>query len=339
LQGQYGYALDNLVSARVVTASGKLVQTSRSKNPDLFWALQGAGHNFGVLTSLEVKTYDIPSNWTVYSIVFSSEKLEALFFLVNELESSSRRPAKLALTGVFVRIPAVDPLNVSRIALSRSIRTYEKQPVVAYTVAYEGSEADAEPYAAQFKALGPLSVTVSNVDYVELYTATGNSLASQPCVRNNNLNGAGTSLPAWDLQGVRTAFSIFANLSADSRFTKSITLMENYGMKGVRAVNPSSTALALEEREYPILASAIIWFEGDDEQTAKEAAVYVEAVRDALYMGVDKSNKKRHCYVNYANGGEKQPELYGYDWRLDKLTNLKKKWDPENRFGFYNPIV
>lgn len=114
LQNQYGYSLDGLVSARIVVASGKVVEASRKKNVDLFWALQGAGHQFGIVTSLEVKTYDIPSNWTVYSIIFPADKVEALFSLINEFEEpSTERSAKLALTGLFVRIPAADPVNVS----------------------------------------------------------------------------------------------------------------------------------------------------------------------------------------------------------------------------------
>ncbi|KNG50731.1 hypothetical protein TW65_02111 [Stemphylium lycopersici] len=112
LQNQYGYAVDGLVSARVVVASGETIEASRTKNTDLFWALQGAGHNFGILTSLEVKVYDIPSDWTVYSLIYSTEKIEALFTLINKFEDPYfDRSTKLALTGVFVRIPAVDPNN------------------------------------------------------------------------------------------------------------------------------------------------------------------------------------------------------------------------------------
>ncbi|KAF2036502.1 FAD-binding domain-containing protein [Setomelanomma holmii] len=325
LQGQHGFSLDNLVSARVVLASGKSVDVSRTSNPDLFWALRGAGHNFGILTSLEVKAFDIPSNWTVYSLIYPTDKVEALFSLINKFEDpATKRPAKLALTGVFARVPAIDAIN----------------PIVAYTVAYEGSEADAEPYAAQFKAIGPISTTVStNVNYVELYTVTGNNLGSQACVRNDNILGAGTSLPAWDLVGVRKAFTIFGNLTADARFANSITLLENYGMQGVRAVDPATTALAPEERERPVLASPVLWWEGDNEKTTQDAYAYVSAMRNALYTGMDKANQKRHCYVNYANGEEKKPEMYGYDARLEKLTALKKEWDPKNKFGFYNPIV
>jgi FAD/FMN-containing dehydrogenase len=97
-----------------VTADGKVVVASKTQNADLFWALQGAGHNFGILTSLEVKTYDIPSNWTVYSLIYTTEKLEKLFTLINQFEDpATKRPAKLALTGVFAKIPAIDNVNVS----------------------------------------------------------------------------------------------------------------------------------------------------------------------------------------------------------------------------------
>jgi hypothetical protein len=128
-------------------------------------------------------------------------------------------------------------------------------------------------------------------------------------------------------------------LTADPRFNASITLLENYGVQGVRAVDPASTALALEEREYPVLASPVLWWDGGDARTTKDAYAYVNAMRDALYTDVDKSNKKRHCYVNCANGDEQGPEMYGYDSRLQKLAGLESEWDPKNRFGYYTPVV
>lgn len=44
-------------------------------------------------------------------------------------------------------------------------------------------------------------------------------------------------------------------------------------------------------------------------------------------------------YVNYANGTEGLGASYGYDeWRLQKLKELKRKWDPEGMFSSYHPI-
>jgi FAD/FMN-containing dehydrogenase len=113
LQSQYGYALDNLVSAEVVLANGSSVEASEEKNSDLFWALRGAGHNFGVVTNFKVKVYDIPDDWTVYTFFYKGEKLEELFKLVNEIDSAEDRPEKLMLAGSFLRYPEVDPDNVS----------------------------------------------------------------------------------------------------------------------------------------------------------------------------------------------------------------------------------
>lgn len=48
---KYGLSVDNLVSAEVVTADGKLLQANVNENPDLFWAIRGGGGNFGIVTS------------------------------------------------------------------------------------------------------------------------------------------------------------------------------------------------------------------------------------------------------------------------------------------------
>jgi hypothetical protein len=58
LMGIRGLLLDALESVRMVTADGKLVTASRTQNSGLFWALRGAGNNFGVVTSATFKVYD-----------------------------------------------------------------------------------------------------------------------------------------------------------------------------------------------------------------------------------------------------------------------------------------
>jgi Berberine and berberine like/FAD binding domain len=59
LASKHGMAIDNLLSVDIVTADGTLRTASASENEDLFWAVRGAGHNFGVVTSFEYRLHPV----------------------------------------------------------------------------------------------------------------------------------------------------------------------------------------------------------------------------------------------------------------------------------------
>src|SRR3954464_98843 len=59
LERKCGLTGDNLLSADVVTADGKLVKCSPRENSDLYWGLRGGGGNFGIVTSFVFRVHEV----------------------------------------------------------------------------------------------------------------------------------------------------------------------------------------------------------------------------------------------------------------------------------------
>lgn len=64
----YGLAVDWIASATVVLANATVVTASPTENPDLFWALRGAGSNFGIVASFKFNTFAAPNQVTAFQI-------------------------------------------------------------------------------------------------------------------------------------------------------------------------------------------------------------------------------------------------------------------------------
>ena len=59
LTPKLGYGCDSLLNVEIVTADGRLLTANKDENSDLFWALCGAGANFGVAVSLTFRLHAI----------------------------------------------------------------------------------------------------------------------------------------------------------------------------------------------------------------------------------------------------------------------------------------
>ncbi|MCJ1268116.1 hypothetical protein MMC22_008002, partial [Lobaria immixta] len=78
---RFGFACDGVESFEIVLASGKIVNASASKYPDLYKALKGGNNNFGVVTRFDFKTFEQGKLWgglIVYNYTNPIEKLQRL---------------------------------------------------------------------------------------------------------------------------------------------------------------------------------------------------------------------------------------------------------------------
>jgi FAD/FMN-containing dehydrogenase len=103
LTRKYGLTVDNLRSARVVTAAGQVLQASADENPDLFWALRGGGGNFGVVTQFEFNLHPVGPEVFSGLVVFSLS--EAGLVLRKYREFAARAPDELSVWVVLRQAP------------------------------------------------------------------------------------------------------------------------------------------------------------------------------------------------------------------------------------------
>lgn len=122
-QGQHGLTSDHLVNLNVVLANGTAVQVNASSHPDLWWAMRGAGHNFGIVTSFDSKIWvDDFKTYFVKSYQFSGHVLDSLIDQVNEFQGNGTlNPAWLASFGLYFMNTTISQTEVSP-ALLQNVR-------------------------------------------------------------------------------------------------------------------------------------------------------------------------------------------------------------------------
>jgi len=106
LTRRYGLSCDNLISADVVTADGRLIAASSTEHPDLFWALRGGGGNFGVVTSMEFRLHPVS---TVYAgpVLYPLDRAAEALRLFRDFMRTA--PRELSAFFAFLIVPSAPP--------------------------------------------------------------------------------------------------------------------------------------------------------------------------------------------------------------------------------------
>ena len=103
LSGSYGLSCDNLISADVATADGRMLTASAGENPDLLWGLRGGGGNFGVVTSFEYRLHPVGPTVLAGYLVYPYRKARELFALLGEFTASM--PDEMNIVAFLATLP------------------------------------------------------------------------------------------------------------------------------------------------------------------------------------------------------------------------------------------
>jgi len=150
LNRKHGLAIDNLRSAQMITADGKIRTVSSEQDADLFWAIRGGGGNFGVVSQFEYQLH--PFDRTVLSgnIVWPFEQArDVLEFYAEWSEGLS------------------DEMYVGPVITT----TPDGVHIIMMDVVYDGDPATGEKELAPLRAIGtPIADGVIAQDYTVLQT-------------------------------------------------------------------------------------------------------------------------------------------------------------------------
>ena len=102
LLGKFGLVADNLLSAQIVTADGRLLTADAKEHPDLYWALRGGGGNFGVMVSMEYRLHPITQVLSGL-LLYSLDQARAVLRHYNEFIQTV--PDELTIQPGFIRVP------------------------------------------------------------------------------------------------------------------------------------------------------------------------------------------------------------------------------------------
>jgi FAD/FMN-containing dehydrogenase len=155
LSRKLGLSIDNLLSADVVTAAGKLVQASERENPDLFWAIRGGGGNFGVVTSFEFRLHPVGPNVLSGLVVHPLDAArDVLRFYRDFIETT---PDEFVCWMVMRKAPPLPFLAPE----------WHGKEILALAMCYSGDLAEGERVAKPLRSFGkPLADVVGPTPYV-----------------------------------------------------------------------------------------------------------------------------------------------------------------------------
>ncbi|MDX1415070.1 MAG: FAD-binding oxidoreductase [Candidatus Promineifilaceae bacterium] len=142
LSRKYGLSCDNLLSAQVVTADGRILTASAEENADLFWGLRGGGGNFGLVTSFEFQLHPV-STILGGPIFYALDKRDAALRLYRDFIADA--PQELGAFFAFLKIPPGPPFP----------EHLHNQTVCGIICCYAGSLEEGEEIVKPLLEFGP----------------------------------------------------------------------------------------------------------------------------------------------------------------------------------------
>lgn len=297
----HGLSLDNLVSADVVTADGRMVIASEEENADLFWAIRGGGGNFGVCTSLEYRLQPVQ---TVYwgPMFYEIDEVETVFrFYRDYIKSAPREMGGFPAFQIAPPLPFIpeDRHGDMFVAIVACWSGNPDEGERQFRVFHEVAEVKAE-------MVGPIPYPVINSAFDGLFP-TG--------IRQY-----------WKGNFVKdlTDEAIAAHVRHGPNAPTVSSTMHLYPINGAcHDVASDATAFGHRDANFAMVVLAA----SDD--PANDAA-HTKWVRD--YSDAVSPHSEPGGYINFMDEDDRGRLRDSYGTNYERLVQIKRRYDPDNLF-------
>ena len=306
LRNKWGLTCDNLVSAEVVTADGRILTASETSEPDLFWALRGGGGSFGAVTAFEFALHPVGPEVAVLAVFYPAERYQEIAPALMEavdglLESCSP-------LGFFGHVPAAEFFP----------EEHHGRPFLAVVGAYAGDPKEGESTMQPLRNLGPAMADLSGVlPFIELQRFFDEDYPAGKRYYWKSINlDKGLNASALDVLAKATERAPSPDSTIDVWF------------QGGAMASVAPDASAFGDRSHPILIG--IEANWDDPATDDAQIAWAREVIAELEQFTDAG-----AYMNFAGSEEEQPSAAqsAYGANFVRLVDIKKAYDPEGVFA------
>jgi FAD/FMN-containing dehydrogenase len=299
LHAKYGLAVDNVISADVVTADGRLLTVSATEHEDLFWGIRGGSGNFGVVTSLEFRLHEVGPVFGGAVFYPASQAREVLHFW---REFAADSPDELVTQGGSFRLP-------------------DGVPVFGVAACYCGAVAEGERILKPLRTFGsPVADALSPMSYIQIQSMFEPFFPPGRYVYTKS-----NFLRELSDDAIETMVHYVGKSPSPYTFAPFI---EHWNGAATR-VAATDTAFPHRQYSWNFMAWSMWTSPSETETNLQWTRECWEAMRPYLVAG---------AYGNYVTDEGESIAREAYGPNYDRLTVLKSKYDPTNFFRMNHNI-
>ncbi|KAL6234556.1 hypothetical protein BDW75DRAFT_160953 [Aspergillus navahoensis] len=318
LAPRHGLILDNLIAVTIVLADGSITAASKEENPDLFWAVRGAGQCFGVVVELVFRAHEHQDPVWAGLLGFTLDHLEAVFNFANVLIESTNGDSAMV------------------VQLSRYPFSGQGCDVGIMAIVFHyGDTKSAEAVFQPLLDLGP----IVNTTMAQSYASVNNMLTAEAKRGGRNVSkGAAYTTP------LRPAFVREVIIPEMERLHLEVpgsdrSMIEFEFYKPDKWCEVPVTATAHGHRGH--VQNVMIGLYWSDEQDDVRMEKWSRQI--ASLVAEERSSHGRPAegpvteYGNYDHLAAHARDVFGVNYA--RLVQLKKRYDPGNVFNKWYSLV